>query len=318
MSAAPPALRPAAAVGSPTGVGCADPARGIALMILAAGLYAIMDALVKWLGPTYPTLQLVFIRSLFALVPLGLVLMREGTLAGLRTRHPFGHAARALLGIISLAAFFHAYASMPLADVVAISFAAPLFVTALSVPLLGERVGVRRWSAVVIGFVGVVVMVRPGPGMMQSAAWIALLGTVLYALVMISVRKLGRTETSTAIVFYYSLASIVVAGAFMPFQWVAPTGGDWALLIAMGLVGGIGQIAMTNAFRHADVAVVAPFDYTTMVWAVAIGYGVWGDVPALNVWLGMAVVMASGLYIVHREARLGLRRGIARRLQPRR
>ncbi|MFQ5772947.1 MAG: DMT family transporter [Kiloniellaceae bacterium] len=296
----------------------AETGRGIALMVLAVGLFAIMDALVKWLGPTYPTLQLVFFRNLFAFVPLAVYMLRAGSLTGLRTRRPFAHAVRALVGLASLSCLFYAFAHMPLADVVAISFAAPLFVTALAVPLLGEVVGRRRWTAVLVGFLGVLIMIRPDAGVLEPVAIVALAGTVGYALVMIFVRKLSRTESSAAIVFYYSLSSTLIAGAFMPFQWVTPNAEDLVLLIAVGLVGGLAQITVTNAFRLADVSVVAPFDYTAMIWAALLGFFVWGDMPELNIWIGVAVVVASGVYIARRETRLGLPRGIARRLHARR
>lgn len=296
----------------------ADRARGIALMVLGAGLYAVMDALVKWLSDGYPVLQILFFRSLIAFVPLSVVLLRNGSLADLRTRRPLAHLVRSLIGFVSLASFFYAFGNMPLANVIAIGFAAPLFVTAMSMPLLGERVGPRRWMAVLAGFVGVLIMVRPDTGAFDRVALVALGATVLYALVIIQVRKMSRTESSSAIVFYYALISTLIAGAFMPFQWVTPGREDLALLIAVGLVGGVSQIAMTNAFRLAEVAIIAPFDYTTMIWAAALGFVVWGELPGLNVWIGVAIVTASGLYILYREARLGLPRGIARRLQARR
>ena len=291
---------------------------GIALMVLAVGLFTTMDALVKSLGGTYPTIEIVFFRGIFALVPLAMFILPKGSLAALRTTRPLAHALRAVVGLLSLSAFFYAYIYLPLADVIAISFAAPLFVTALSVPLLGERVGARRWAAVLVGFAGVLVMARPAGGVLHPAALVALGGTVGYALVMIFVRKMSRTETSTAIVFYYSITSALIAGAILPFQWVAPTMPDLMALIAVGLVGGGAQIAMTNAFRLADVSIVAPFDYTGMIWAAILGYAVWGDVPGPNIWIGVAIVTASGLYILRREANLGLRRGVARRLQARR
>lgn len=296
----------------------ADTGRGMALMLLAVGLYSVMDAMVKWLAPDYPTMQLVFFRSLFAFIPLSYFLYRAGSLASLRTRKPLSHVMRALVGIASLSGFFYAYAHMPLANVIAISFAAPLLVTALSVPLLGERVGWRRWSAVLAGFAGVLIMVKPDAGLFDRLAILALSATLLYALVIILVRKMSRTETSLAIVFYYSLASTLVAGAFMPFIWVTPDGGDWMLLILLGLIGGLAQIAITNAFRLANVAIVAPLDYTHIIWAALFGYFIWGEVPGNTIWIGTAIVMASGVYILHREADLGLRRGIARRLQGRR
>ncbi len=295
-----------------------NPALGIAYMVIAVALFTIMDALVKWLGPHYPTMQIVFFRSLFAFVPLGIFIARTGSLVSLATRQPFGHVLRSFIGLTALSCFFYAYAHMPLANVIAIAFAAPLFITALSVPLLGEAVGPRRWGAVAFGFVGVIIMVRPDSGVFDSVALVALFGTVCYALAMIFVRKLSRTETSAAIVFYYSLASTIVAGLFMPFQWVTPGLQDLGLLIAVGLVGGVAQIFMTNAFRNAPAAVIAPFDYTTMIWAVIVGFFIWGEIPGVNVWIGVAIVVVSGLYILQREANLGLRRGVARPLQPRR
>jgi drug/metabolite transporter (DMT)-like permease len=293
----------------------ADTGRGIALMVLAVGLYSVMDAMVKWLGPSYPTLEIVFFRSLFAFLPIAYVLWRSGSLAALRTAHPLGHTMRALTGLASLSLFFYAYTRMPLANVIAISFAAPLLVTALSVPLLGERVGWRRWSAILIGFGGVIVMAKPDAGMFDR---IAVLATVFYALVMVFVRKLSRTESSTAIVFYYALTSTVISGLFMPFLWVTPDPEGWLLLIAVGLIGGVAQIAMTNAFRLADVSIVAPFDYLHIIWAALLGYFIWGEVPGNSIWIGTAIVMMSGIYILYREAHLGLPRGIARRLHGRR
>ncbi len=293
-------------------------ARSIALMVLAVGLYSIMDAMVKWVGPSYPTFEIVFFRSLFAFIPTAYILRRSGSLAALRTAHPLGHALRALTGLASISLFFYAYTRMPLANVVAISFAAPLLVTALSVPLLGERVAWRRWSAILIGFGGVIVMVKPDAGMFDRISALALAATVFYALVMVFVRKLSRTESSTAIVFYYALTSTVISGLFMPFLWVMPDLEGWLLLIAVGLIGGVAQIAMTNAFRLADVSIIAPFDYMHIIWAALLGYFIWGEVPGNSIWIGTAIVMASGIYILFREAHLGLPRGIARRLQGRR
>ncbi|MFQ5983750.1 MAG: DMT family transporter, partial [Woeseiaceae bacterium] len=149
-------------------------------------------------------------------------------------------------------------------------------------------------------------------------AVLALSATILYALVMVFIRKLSRTESSTAIVFYYALTSTVISGLFMPFLWVTPDPEGWLLLIAVGLIGGVAQIAMTNAFRLADVSIVAPFDYLHIIWAALLGYFIWGEVPGNSIWIGTAIVMMSGIYILYREAHLGLPRGIARRLHGRR
>ena len=292
--------------------------RAIALMILGVGLFSIMDALVKWLGESYPTVQLVFFRSLFAFIPLGFLVFRDGVSQALRMNDRQGHLLRATVGVIALWAFFYAFAHMPLADVIAITFAAPVFVTALSVPLLGEKVGVRRWCAVLVGFLGVLIMVQPGAGVFQTVALVPLGGVVFYALAMVFVRKLSRTETSASIVFYFTLACTLVSGAALPFSWVTPEPWDWALLVALGLIGGMAQITFTRAVSLADVSVIMPFEYTAMLWAVVLGFFIWGEVPGNNIWIGVAIVMASGLYILYREASLGLVRGRARKLHARR
>lgn len=282
-----------------------DPAKGIACMVLAVALFTIMDAFIKWLAEAgYSTMQLVFFRSFFAFIPLSFVVFRGSWRDALAVRNTSGHLIRCAVGICSMAAFFYAYKVMPLADVVAIGFAAPIFVTALSVPLLGEKVGIRRWSACLVGFAGVLLIVRPGAGLFESGALIALAGTVFYAVAAIAVRHLSRTETSTAIVFYFTLTCTVISAVFLPFEWKSPNLTDLALLILVGLIGGTAQLFMTTAFRSVDIAVVMPFEYTAMLWSVGIGYTVWGDVPGLNVWIGAIFVIASGIYIVRREAKL--------------
>jgi drug/metabolite transporter (DMT)-like permease len=300
-------------------VGAEDlPAKGISLMLLAIALLSTMDAMVKYVSAGYPVVQVVFFRSLFAFIPIAIVVLRNGHWSDLKTRKPLGHLGRSLFGLVSLGSFFYCLKHMPLADLVAISFAAPMFVTALSIPFLGEKVGPRRWAAVLVGFAGVLIMVNPGSGVFGSIAFLALAATFGYASVLIFIRKLSRTETNAAIVFYYSLTSVAATGLLLPFYWVTPNLHDLAILIGIGLVGGCAQLVMTAAYRAANVSIVAPFEYTAMFWAVIYGYLLWGDLPQWNIWLGAAVVAASGLYIVQREANLGVRRGKARRLQTKR
>lgn len=295
-----------------------NPRKAVALMVMAVGLFAIMDAVVKWMGQSYSTTQIVFFRSLFAFLPLSFFIFRAGIGAALRVNDAKTHVLRSAVGLVAMFTFFYAYANMPLADAIAISFAAPIFVTALSVPLLGEKVGPRRWAAVLAGFVGVLIMVQPGPGLLQSVAIVPLIGVVFYALAAIYVRKLSHTDSPTSIVFYFTLACTVVSGVLLPFSWVTPSLADLMCLIAVGLIGGLAQITITQAFRHADVALVMPFEYTGMIWAAVLGFMFWGEIPGLNIWIGVAIVVAAGLYILFREANLGLPRGAARKLQPRR
>jgi len=294
------------------------PGLAIGLMVLAVGLFAVMDAMVKWLGESYAMPQLMFFRGLFAFVPLFLFMFRGSLGNILRVNDPMGHLIRCLVGIFSLACFFYAFTHMPLADAVAIGFAAPVFVTALSVPLLGEKVGPRRWTAVLVGFIGVLIMVQPGGGSLDSVALIMLAGTLCYALAMILVRKLSRTETSASIVFYFTLTATLLSGAALPFYWVTPGLEDLLWLIGLGLVGGTAQIVITLAFRYADVALVMPFEYSAMIWAALFGFMFWGEVPGLNIWVGVTIVILSGLYILFREANLGLKRGVARKLHSKR
>jgi drug/metabolite transporter (DMT)-like permease len=283
-------------------------AAAIGWMASAVLLLTIMDATVKWLaGQGYTVAQLLFFRSLFSLPLFAVAVWRHGGPAILHTRRPWGHLARALIGTSTMACFFFAYKYMALADAVAISFAAPLFSTLLSVLILGEYVGLRRWVAVTVGFVGVLIMLRPGAGMFQPAALIALGGAASYASATIVIRQLSRTEPAIAIVFYYMLVSLAVSALFLPFAWhpVDPFG--LVLLAGVGLIGGLAQFAITFAIRIGPIALIAPFDYTALLWAVLFGYALFGDLPDGPTLLGAAIVIGSGLYILYRETRRGAR-----------
>jgi drug/metabolite transporter (DMT)-like permease len=292
---------------------------GIGLMAGATANYAVMNALAKWLGGDYPTMQVVFFRALFTFLLVGyLVWQRGGLPPVMMTRDPWGNALRCVFGLASLTLYFYCFARMNLADAVAISFAAPAFVTALSVPLLGEKVGLRRWSACLVGFAGVLVMVKPSDGVLDLMALLALLGTLCFALAVIFVRRVSRVDSSISIIFYYTVVSAVVSGATLPFDnWVTPSLDDLLLFCLLGLFGGVAQILMTNAFRLGEASLVAPFDYLTMLWVALLGWYFWQEVPGLYIWIGCAIVVSSGLYIAYREATLRKPRGIARRFQPR-
>jgi drug/metabolite transporter (DMT)-like permease len=280
------------------------PAVAIGWMSLAVLLLSIMDAMVKWLeGAGYSVAQLVFFRAFFALPLIGIAILRGGGIRLLRTRRPLGHIARALLGTTTVACFFYAFGHMALADAVAIGFAAPLFSTILSVLVLREAVGLHRWSAVVFGFLGVLIMLRPGAGTLQPAALVALAGTVTYSGTTIVIRQLGRTEPALATVFYFMATSMAVGALFLPLNWHAPDLLGWAMLAGLGTIGAAGQFAITQALRIGPIAVVAPFDYTALLWATLFGFVIWHDVPDAPMLLGAAIVIGSGLYILYRETR---------------
>lgn len=278
-----------------------NPVRGMILMIGAVFLFTSMDALVKAAAETYPTGQIVFFRNFVAFLPLAIFVARAGGLSTLRTRRLGGHLLRGIVGLSAMVCFFLSYKLLPLGEAVALGMAGPLFITALSVPMLAEKVGIRRWSAVVIGFVGVLVMTRPGSGIFDPAALVPLVGAVFLAIAMIMVRRLSRSEHSATIVFYFTITATLVSAASLPWQWVTP---DWtgiALLAAIGLIGGCAQFAMTQAFRLAPAALVAPLEYLSLVFAMGYGFAIWREVPDLWLLTGAAIVVVAGIYILHRE-----------------
>lgn len=281
-----------------------SPAQGIALYAGGVFVLCVMDAMIKWLSASYPITQIVFFRASIGLIPTLVMLYRPPGLKALHTRRIGAHLLRGAVGLIGTFGFFWAFAVMPLADAYAIGFAAPMFITAMSVPILGEKVGIRRWLAVLVGFIGVLIMIRPGGGgTFSGGGAVALLATAAYALSMVLMRLYSRTETNASMIFYSTMVIVVVSGAYMPFVWVTPTWADAGLLAILGLLGGIGAIMMAQAYRVATPSIVVPFEYTGMIWGVGLGFMVWGDVPDVWIWVGSAVVVASGLYILHRETR---------------
>ncbi|AWB07465.1 EamA/RhaT family transporter (plasmid) [Azospirillum humicireducens] len=293
-------LLPAEADSVPYAVGC---------FLAAILLFAAMDTLIKFLTAGYPVPQLMFVRSLVAFLLVGgYTLWRGGGLAAMRTRRPWGHVWRAFAGLISMGCFFYAFRELPLADVYVLSFAGPLFITALSAPLLGEPVGWRRWAAVVVGFGGVVVMAQPSAGAPLVPVLVGLCAALFYALAALAVRGLSRTETSASIVLYLLLTTTVVSGVLTVPVWTAPTADALGLMALVGVLGAGAQVLLTQAFRRAPPAVVAPFEYTGMVWASLFGWVVFGDLPTAPVLLGAMVIIGSGLYILHRETMVARRR----------
>lgn len=285
--------------------GLADrPVRGIVFALLGVSGFALMDAVAKFLGEGYPIGQIVFMRNLFALLPLLFLLWRGGGLPALRSRQPGLQVLRGLAGFGAVMTFFTGLRYLGLAEATAIGFAAPLFITALSVPLLGERVGLHRWSAVLLGFVGVLIMFRPGSGSLQLAALLPLAAAFFYGLAMNVTRRLSRTDTTPAIAIYGNLTGLALSLALLPFGWVTPDGSDISVFAALGLLAGCTTYLLSQAYRFAPSSVIAPFDYIALIWAVALGWLIWDELPDGATWTGVAVVIASGLYILYRETRV--------------
>lgn len=269
-------------------------------MLLAVALFAVLDALVKALGTEYPVAQVVFCRSVFAFVPLAAAVRFRGGVAELATARPGYHLARGLLGLFSMTAFFLALPRMRLADVIAISFSGPLFIALLAGLLLGERLGPGRWLAVLAGFSGVILIVRPGSSIFDPISLLPLAGALSYSFIMLLVRRLGARESVVATAFLFTVVTAIASGCVAPFVWVAPDAAGWAGLIASGLVGGSANLCLTYAFRSAPVSELAPLEYTALLWGLAIGYVVWGEMPDALAALGSIIVVASALSVIPR------------------
>ncbi len=278
---------------------------GVAATLLSVLLFSVMDATVKWLSSAYPTHQIVFFRCAVALVPVLAFIWRAGGLRLLRTQRPALHFFRSVVGLTAMACAFYGFSVMRLADAVAVFYSAPLFMAALSVPMLGEHVGIRRWSAIGVGFVGVLTVVRPGSEVFSNGGVYMLAAAFLVALTTNIIRKLSASDDPASITFYFTLSGTVAGTlACAWFGWISPPLDDLMLLIAVGLLGGCAQYALTISFRYAEVGLVAPLKYLSIVIGGVIGYLVWSEVPDVRSLLGMAVIIASGVYMMHREAKL--------------
>jgi drug/metabolite transporter (DMT)-like permease len=290
------------AVSTPLATGTQDrPLVGIGWILTAGFTLSVMDGLIKWSVGVFPVAQVVFVRSAFVLLLLGAVLARAGAFRSLGTKRPLGHLLRVTLTVASILTFFESVRLLPLATVIAIGFVAPLFMTALSVPVLRERVGAHRWTAIGVGFAGVLVITRPGPEGLEWPAVLALVSSMLFAAHLVTARWLARTETDAALMFWQNLGVFLVSGLAAPFVWTPVASADLALIATMAALLLIGQFCTVRAFRTAPVGAVAPFQYVELLWAAIIGFVFWHEVPPANVWIGAVIVVASGLYVIWRE-----------------
>ncbi len=279
------------------------PLHGILSMVAAVALLSAMDGIAKWVLESFSVPQMIAIRSVLVL---GLIALenRGRFRSAVATRRPWAHLGRTLIIVASVYAFFEAMRFLPLATLVAISFGAPLFMTALSVPMLGERVGLHRWAAIVVGFGGVLVITRPDAAdTFSPAALLVILASALYATAMVLMRKLVRTESDSALMFWQNCGVLAVNAALAPLLWRPWSWSAFAAIVAMAALVWVSQRLTVRAFRLAPVGTVAPFHYTELVWATLIGWAVWHELPGEHVWFGAAIVVASGLYVVWRERR---------------
>jgi drug/metabolite transporter (DMT)-like permease len=301
---------------SPSGAQPHDrPLFGILCMNGAVALFVAMDAVIKTVSGAIPTGEIVFFRNAFVYLPI-LIFMARRAAGGftLRTRDPLGHLARGIFGVASIYGFFLSYKLLPLSQAVALGLSVPLFITLLAIPLLREQVGLRRWLACIVGFIGVLIMTRHNVGtgdmeLWQPATLLPIGAALTYALAMISVRRLSATESSGTIVFYFTafatcaaLASAPLAHWWPELAWVWPSREHWPLVVLIGVLGGCAQILLTVGYRHAPASIIAPFEYMALIYGFLFGFAVFGEIPDAALILGGILVVGSGLYILRREA----------------
>ncbi|MEM6712113.1 MAG: DMT family transporter [Pseudomonadota bacterium] len=293
---------------------------GIGFKLLSVVAFSLMVTIVKYLGDQVPIGQLVFTRAFFGLIPLMIMIgWQQSGWSALSTKRPLMHVGRALIGASAMSLWFASLGLLPLPDATAISFAAPLITTALAVIILGEVVRIYRWSAVIVGFIGVLIILSPNLGLVGGlsddtraiGSLLALASAGFMALAQIYVRQMIGTESTTAVVFYFSAFTCLFSLATVPFGWIVPDIEMTALLIVMGLLGGTGQIFLTQSFRLAPASVVAPFDYTAILFALIIGYFLFDETAGLAVLAGSVLVVGAGLFVIYREHRIGISREAA-------
>lgn len=282
--------------------------RGVVLVLVSLICWVAMNAVGKALVSDYHAVQILFFRNLVTVPAMVPFLIAAGGMSVLMSKRPWGHAFRALVSLLAMGTLIIGLGALPLSEVIAITYAAPLFMTILSVSFLGERVGVRRWIAVLIGFIGVVVIVRP-EGTTNPMALVVLSGVFCFAVTVIKTRQLATTEPSAVIIFYSVLAVSVVTGLALPWFWVTPVAMvDWVLFIGIGVLGTISQSTLVMALRAAPVSVIAPLDYLSMVFGIGLDFAIWGVLPGNTTFFGAGIIVSVGLYIIYREAGPSARR----------
>lgn len=285
----------------PSGTGSAT---GILLLCAGVLFLSVNDAIAKLLTATYNPVQILFIRNAIALPFAAGIAVAMGGASALRSRRPAAHLVRGVLWICAATLFFTGLSHLGLAEATALVFVAPVFITALSAMILKEQVGWRRWSAVVVGLIGVLVIVRPGSAAFQAASVYPIATALFYAMLMISARWVDPRESVWTMMLYLVGAGAAVSGAASLFFWSPVRPEDIWLFLGIAGFGTAGVTMITQAFRIAPASLLAPFDYTALLWATVLGYLIWKDIPDAMTYLGAAIIILSGLYIVFREKRV--------------
>lgn len=288
----------------------------VSLKLFSTAMFALMGAQARYLAGAYPAGQVAFFRSLFALIPIFIFFGLRGDLRQIRTTNPAAHLIRGSFAVVGTFCTFAALARMPIGDYTAIVYSAPLLTVVFAWLILKERVRRYRWSAVLVGFIGVLLMLTPY--FYDRIDWTSAIGVgVIFALMnacttagaTIQIKRITATETTPAIVTFMALIVLICSLASLPFGWSFPTTPlHWVLLVGIGITGGLGQIGFTESYRYAPASFLAPFDYISMIWAFLIGYWIFDEVPTIFVLFGAAIVAGAGIFVILRERQLGLRR----------
>lgn len=278
-----------------------QPRLGILLFLGNLVIMAMLGGLVKMLAGRYPVSEILFFRFTFAIVAFLFLLPGSGGIASLKTNRPLEHAIRTVSGLVSLSFFYYAISTIPLADATTLAYSAPIFITVLSIPLLGEHIGIRRWAAVLLGFIGVILIAQPTGWTLNIGALAAIGSALSGALVSIWLRRLSSTEKFTTIGIIYNVTgALVFAAWYGAYGWLWPTGSDLVLLIGFGLLAGLQQIMFTLAYRYAEASFLAPLEYFILILAAAIGYAFWNEAPTITTWAGSILIACSGIFVIIR------------------
>ena len=273
---------------------------GFLYMFLSVCTFSIMDLIVKWSGD-YPTGQVMFFRGFFGIIPTFFLIPRERIKTFYKTKRPKEHFFRCIMGLMALVAIFIALRKLPLAIVVSLSFSAPLFITILSIFLLSEKVGIYRWLAVLIGFVGVIIITEPGIEEMNYLYLLPIIFCVGMSFVTITIRKLSSTEPIWLISIFFSIMILIASLMTIPFGWVMPNFHDFILLSLVGIMGGSANLFLTQSYKLSEVSLVAPLKYLSLVFAIFFGYLIWSEVPTFKTLSGAFLVIIASLIIFRRE-----------------
>lgn len=286
-----------------------NPLRGIALLIGATMFFSVSDSIAKLLGQSLPAIEITWIRYVVFVVMAAMLMLPRGPLGTrtvlllrrLKVRSPWLQLARGLGLVLSAVLFIEALKFLPLADASSVGFVSPLLITALSVPLLGEVVGIRRWLAILVGLCGVLVIVQPGTGAFQPAALLVVASSSAWAVASVLTRKMASTDDAATTLLYSAVSGLVLLTALLPFDYVPPDGRQVLLCLALGIIASTGQYLMVLAYRYAAASLLAPFSYVQLIWATTLGWLVFDALPDRWTLLGAAIIVASGLYTVNRE-----------------